>query len=507
MLLIILKYKLRQFYNALTRASLQKKLEWLLPLVIIPYYVMLIRAMSTVYTRAYIESGAQAAMKLAASNMSIVFFFVLISTAALTLYRLFQSSDLTLLMSLPAQDKSIFAAKLLESLGDTARNMILPSPILIAYGSLVIRKGNLICAIVFFAGWIAILLQVSGLSLIVAVLFGRITVRGKWAVLSRIIAIFSALMLLLIFMGYIQGVDYIQAAKGRTLGSLSIFFPSTWLLNLTFAEYPVSVRLTYAMSFAFTTLALPGIAFLLFKTRFRQTWMEITETKRRKSQHSASSSIGITGKTLAVIINEIRIIGREPYALVGLFVPVILFPIFMLFREQDPNTQTFYVSFISMISTASYTLSCIGREGRSFAMLRNLPVNISVILRAKMIISIILSLAVTMAFILLLSLFQKSALNHIPYNVLIGIIASTYFPTCGMALAAIFPKFDFTNPMKAISMPGVLAFYFMSIMFAITLTFMSSIARYFIPLILLVWEAIALVLLKIGKRRLEKMDV
>ena len=93
--------------------------------------------------------------------------------------------------------------------------------------------------------------------------------------------------------------------------------------------------------------------------------------------------------------------------LIGLLVPLIMTPVFLLFRDQDPKTRILYIAIISLVGAAAYTLSSIGREGRSFALLRSLPIKVSVILRAKFVISFTVNFLVTFFFVVLTSYFRE----------------------------------------------------------------------------------------------------
>ncbi|MGQ9611095.1 MAG: hypothetical protein ACUVWN_17490, partial [bacterium] len=72
--------------------------------------------------------------------------------------------------------------------------------------------------------------------------------------------------------------------------------------------------------------------------------------------------------------------------------------------------------------------------------------------------------------------------------------------------ASLFPKFDFTNPLKAILLPGMFVFYLMSIFFGITLTYVIF-SKVYLLLVLIGWLFLALVIVKFGKIRLERMDL
>jgi len=131
----------------------------------------------------------------------------------------------------------------------------------------------------------------------------------------------------------------------------------------------------------------------------------------------------------------------------------------------------------------------------------------SVVLRAKFSLGCAVNLTVTLAFVIALYLARRSYLSQIWHSVLIAVITSIYFSAFGTALAALFPKFDFTNPMRAASLPGLLALYLMAFLFGAT--FIGTVAAewYLTPLFMILWAGIALILMKVGQERLERIDI
>ena len=198
---------------------------------------------------------------------------------------------------------------------------------------------------------------------------------------------------------------------------------------------------------------------------------------------------------------------REPHTWLGLVILLALCSMFIFFRASDPAAQGIYVILISLLATASYSLSSIGKEGRNFALLRSLPIQMSVLLRAKFILSCTINFTLTLAFVIALFLTRRASLEQTLYNVMTGIIASVYLTAFGIALAAIFPKFDFTSPMRAASMPGLFLLYLLTLLFTGTFIGIITIGWYYTPMVLAPWAGVILVLMKIGQNRLEKMDI
>ncbi len=514
---IILKYKLRQIHNTLTRSSRQKKLGWVISIgFIVPYYVTLMRFVSRIYAEVYGHFQWMGLVQTLRANLAVVFFFVLVSTAALTLYRMFQAKDLPLLMSLPARDGPFFIAKSVESLADAGRSMILPSPICLAFiFVLVNRVGSPLSAVIFLVGWVAVMIQLVGVSVIIALILGRIFIAGRWAVVVRIALPFIAALafLIIFFIGYVHGPDL--GASSARLASLAAFSPTSWLLGiLPFAGIAIWSRFLYAGGFAAATVIPAALAFWLFKKRFRQIWavsMEVKRGSRRRQsgqvRKAAEKKSGSPGEMRAVMLKEALVLRREPYIWVGLVIPLALFPIFIFSGAQEPQTQAVYIILVSLLAATSYSLSSIGREGRTFPLLRSLPVRMSVVLWAKFLLSCAANLFVAFAFVMTLCLLRRSSLSHTWHNALVAVAASVYLSAFGTALAALFPRFDFTNPMRAASVPGILTLYLLSFLFMLTFVVLVPAGWYFNPFALVPWAVVALIMLRSGQNRLERLDV
>jgi len=509
MLPTVLKYRLRQTYNTFIRSPRKKKLGWLLSIAFIaPYYVMVISAMRTVYGQIS-DSGWQAVARQAEVHLAMAFFFVLISTAALTSYRMFQAKDIPLLMSLPMQSSSLFLVKLSDTLSDTFRGMILPFPICVALATVIGKIISPFAAVAFVLGWIFVMLQLACLSIIIALILGRIIAKARWVGLLRIVAVFAAIAFLMLFMGYFTR----DSLPLERLNSISAFSPTSWLVRMLPHENCVIWRcLIYGFGFAGMTIVCPAAAFWFLKRRFHRFWMLSVETKRRSAQKSVTRRASRTnrsmGSTRALMLKEARVVFREPHTWVGLLIPLIIFPIFVFLRGSEPGMNSMFIILVSLLSSASYSLSCIGREGRSFPMLRSMPIRMSVLLRAKLYLGCAINLAVTLVFVLALYLAQGRQSSQLLQNALLALIASVYMSTFGTALAGLFPKFDFTSPMKAASLPGLLLLYLLSLLFGITLIGVISFRWYLAPpLALAPWAVIALVFMRISRNRLEKMDV
>ncbi|HGE71866.1 TPA: hypothetical protein ENX78_13575 [Candidatus Poribacteria bacterium] len=509
MLTTILKYKFRQTYNSLVRSTVQKKLEWLIPLLLIPYFITLTRTMNGLYGRVFESFGWQGLKMAIGTNSFVICVFVFISTLALTIYRLFQSNDVKFLVSLPISKGSLFVLKLLESVEDTARNIILPLPVIIAFSYTIAKIVSTLWAVTILIGWLAIILQIASLSMIITLILGKITSKSKWATISKIIALASALMLLMIFMRYFQAESQNMIYTGsEKISYMFSFLPASWLIDIiVYGIDDLKQSFLLAIIFVLLTIVLIVLSYLLFNAKFYKILMETSEIeKKKKRQRVKSINYNQRSGIRSFIIKELLTIKREPQMIIRLIIPLIMFPAFALIKDRDPKMQVIYIALIALISTGTYGLTSIGRESKAFALLRSLPIKISMIMWTKFLLSLCLNLIMTFAFTIFMLVMRKFELELL-FNIFIFAFGiSVFVSAIGLGLSALFPKFDWSNPNRAVSVSGFLGFYFATMFFIATLMLISYSHWYFRVLGVIVWTIISIALIKMGQKRLEKMD-
>ncbi|MBM3211815.1 hypothetical protein FJZ33_06340, partial [Candidatus Poribacteria bacterium] len=195
--------------------------------------------------------------------------------------------------------------------------------------------------------------------------------------LTKIIAGLISLGFLVILMFYIQRAD---SESGNMVNQLPflrfysafIIFPSSWMIKISLNSFPqMFISLLYGVGFLAFTLACPLIAFEVFKTQFYKTWeMNIVINSRMKKKAKAYEfSANAIGRTRSLILKDLKITFRDPHILLGLFLPLFLFPIYFFIRSDQVETQSLYIIVVALLSTVSYTISCFGREGRIFPLL------------------------------------------------------------------------------------------------------------------------------------------
>lgn len=509
MLTTVLKYKFRQTYNSLVHSTIQKKIEWIIPLLLIPYFITLTRTMTNLYEKVFESFGWQGLKMVIGTNSIVIFVFVFISTLALTIYRLFQSDDVRFLVSLPISKGSLFSLKLLESVEDTVRSMLLPFPVIIAFSYIVAKITSALWAVIILIGWITIIIQISAISMIITLLLGKITSKNKWATISKMIALASALMLLVTFMRYFQAESqdmvYVGSEKVNYLFS---FLPAYWLADIViYGKNNLLQSLGLFAIFIFLTAILVILAYLFFSAKFHKIIMEMGEVeKRKKTQKDKTIDYKQRSEIGSFVMKELLTIKREPQMIIRLIIPLIMFPAFVLIKDRDPKTQVIYIALIALISTGTYGLTSIGREGKTFALLRSLPIKMSMVMWSKFLLSFCLNLIMTFAFTIFMLVMRKFESISLISIFAFAFVISIFVSAIGLGLSALFPKFDWSNPTRAISVSGFLGFYFVTMFFIVTLTLVSYSHWYFGVLGGVIWTIISIALVEMGKKKLEKLD-
>ena len=154
--------------------------------------------------------------------------------------------------------------------------------------------------------------QIASLSMIIALVTGKITSKTRLATLARGVAIVSSLVILMIFMKYSQntGNDITKSPVFGTSINEQILYliPTTWLINtIPYIDSDTSTTLIYALCFVSFTAILIITAYIIFRQRFHRTWMEVIKVdQKEKVQRVKTRDYKFKGLTQSFILKEIR---------------------------------------------------------------------------------------------------------------------------------------------------------------------------------------------------------
>ncbi|MGB9597401.1 MAG: putative ABC transporter permease subunit, partial [Candidatus Poribacteria bacterium] len=136
----------------------------------------------------------------------------------------------------------------------------------------------------------------------------------------------------------------------------------------------------------------------------------------------------------------------------------------------------------------------------------SLPIKMSMIMWTKFLLSFCLNLIITFTFTVFMLMMKKFESISFIRIFILAFVISIFFSSIGLGLSALFPKFDWSNPARAVSISAFLGFYFITMFFITTLALVSYSHWYFIALGGIIWTIISIALVKMGKKKLEKLD-
>lgn len=376
---------------------------------------------------------------------------------------LFRFKDYEMLVPLPFSAKQIMAVKLLVLMINLYLTILLfTAPILFAYFSFanvgVLTVLNLIIAFFFIP------LIPMALCSILAMLIARVTSRFRKNNLITIILMFVFFLGIMVlsfsfsFSGasgenpFLGQVDFIES-----LGA--IYLPMMW-----FAD---AVHNGNVLSLLWLMLAggIPFALFILFLSKMMMktnalSMVTKTSTVQKKVVYEQS------GIYETLIAKEFRKFFNTPnYALNAGFGPVILLiaGIASLFFKDtvlgflqqmvevgmptELLALVFVLFCVSMVYTSAISLSL---EGKSFWVVRSLPIQPLTIIKSKLLFNVALGLPVALLATVLFTISFEIPFLSMIVMMLAVISVSVLTSTMGSIINLYFPKFDFVNEIEVV---------------------------------------------------------
>ena len=359
--------------------------------------------------------------------LGAVFIFILFTGIATSLYILYLSKDLELLLSLPISYRVVFTYKYIEALiTNSYLFFIVVFPFLIAYG--ITSEMPLI----YYPFMLIIFISVVSIPTSFGILIGMIAARYINPARAReIVAVAGGLLVLLIWLssqilpGYIKNLtpdlsvmepeniqQYIINAFNRpflkilpsTIGSNTLFF----LHNGDYGRF--------ALNFVFITSISVVLVFLcimlsqkLYYTGWSSSSQVISRRKFKKTKMERSETIveGKYGFSLFsginyMIIKDFKVLSRDVRRLIQLLMPLIMLVFIFFWSISNETNNRSEINFFIKIETLFFLLfpllvsgmininvagNNIGGEGLRFWILKTSPVHAKEILRTKIIFS------------------------------------------------------------------------------------------------------------------------
>ncbi len=413
---------------------------------------------------------------------AIVFIFILFTGIAASLYILYLSKDLELLLSLPISFRTVFTYKYIEALiSNSYLFFIIILPFLIAYG--ITSKVPL----AYYPVMLVIFISVVSIPTSLGVLIGMVAARYvNPARAKEILAVVGGLFGLLIWLSsqiiprYVQNIT--PELKSMEIENIRQFIldvfdkpflkilPSTWGSNTLFFLHNGNYR-QFVLSFVFITAVSVSLIFLciiisqrIYYTGWSSTSQVISRKRSRKIK--AEETKVISGKKYGfslfsginyLIIKDFKLLTRDVRRLVQLLMPMVmfLFIFFWSFSNQINkggdinffiNIETLLFLFFPLLISGMININVsgnnIGGEGLKFWIIKTSPLHAKRILRTKIIFSSCITALIGSIFMLILYFLYKPGVLMLAAGLFLLILFSWGDSVICTSVGTFFPVFN-----------------------------------------------------------------
>lgn len=414
--------------------------------------------------------------------LAVIFIFIMFTGIATSLYILYLSRDLELLLSLPISYRTVFTYKYTEALiSNSYLFLIIIFPFLISYGI----TSELPLA--YYPVMIIVFMSVMSIPTSLGVLIGMIAARYINPNRAReMLAFIGGIFGLLIWLAS-QIVSRYAENLAPELKSMSIegvkqyiivifdkpflkIIPSTWGSNALFYLHNGNYR---GFIFNFVLIAAASILLIFFCIIISQRiyysgWsnayqvvarrgfkkrkvVEETETgEKKKYSYSLFSGVNY------IMIKDFKVLFRDARRLLGVFMPLIMFT-FLFFWSISRSINEgeginfflsleillflFFPLLVSGMVNVNISGNNIGGEGLKFWILKMSPVNAKKILKTKIIFSSFITALCGSIIMIIFYFVYKPALSYLIFGLFLLILFSWGDSVIGTSIGTFFPVF------------------------------------------------------------------
>src|SRR3972149_547131 len=487
MLGLLLKNRLNTIFLGYTRDEPKKKagriigtLISILIFALILYYSS--RFISFIYSR--LDTGlANTIFDIALDYIfMIIFIFIIFTGIATSLYILYLSKDLELLLTLPIKYRTVFIYKYIEALiANSYLFLIVILPFLISYGI----TARLPLA--YYPSMIIVFVSVVSIPTSLGVLIGMVAVRLINPNRAKeILAFIGGLFGLLIWLS-----SQLMARFGENLApqlkSMSVedirqyitavfnkpflkFFPSTWGSNTLFYLHDGNYK-QFGLNFTLitaTSILLIFLCIIISQRIYYLGWSNSSQVAARKGFKRAKAEKGRKtdedgryGRSFFsgvnyIIVKDLKIILRDARRLLNIFLPVFMF-IFIFFWTISGNINDrgdivfllplkiliflFFPLLVAGMVNQNISGNSIGGEGLQFWILKISPVHTKKLLRTKIILSTILTILCGGIVMVVFYFVYKPGLAYLIFGLILLILFSWGDSVIGTSISTFFPVF------------------------------------------------------------------
>ena len=374
---------------------------------------------------------------------------------------LFTSGDYDLLMSLPIKSSTILISKLINLLSLNwifSGFIIIPTSIIyfIKVGDLSWLYFLIVLIAVIFVPLIPVIL-----ASIIAMMISYFASKFKY---KNIVIILGSIILII---GFTIGSFYMQDIIDKMAAN------SSSIMDLLSKIYPPAVYLTNALThinmielLKFVAISLvPFAVFILFFNKsFKQINSRLDESYKKANYEVKSLK---TNSLLVALVNkELKRYFSIPIYVLNTFIGMIMIlvaSISTLFIDGEtlarymdlPYIDTLFplvilAMMVFCIGLSSTTSSSISLEGKSLWIKKSLPIKTKDIFLAKIILSLIITLPITILVNIIFFVGLKFDVYNLAWNIAISSIYCFVAANIGLLINLYFPKMEWTSPTSVV---------------------------------------------------------
>ena len=395
-----------------------------------------------------------------ALSLAVIFFFSIFETKS----ELFECKDNALLLSLPIKPGHIIISRILVVLiYNYAIEAIIAVPALLSYYLCAGTGASAIfgTALVFIALPMLATALASGVGYLVALFSSRF----RYKTLATVV--FSVIFIAAYFVGYgalLDGMDSFAedllqnvASLGESLGFIIAIGSVTFL-----SPIPTLVFIAVSFGAAYAAYAVIARNYVSMITDSRGSAKRAYRAKRqvkrgvihalaKKELARFASSAGYILNSSMGLIFCVLLTGGVLFAGADVISTIsALASELGAARAEDVISPLLIMLYALVASTNTISASALSLEGKSFWIIKSLPVSSSDVIIAKTIPHIIICAPVTAITALVSAIAVNAPIYYYPLYILTPIVITVLFANVGILLNVLFPKFDYINEMQVV---------------------------------------------------------
>lgn len=531
----LLKYSLIDSFklNKLKKNKSKFRIEFLVGLIYLLIFGFVTLYMF-VFTQLFDEVGAPNFIFLFAIVISALITFI--STLTKANVYIFRTKDYELLMALPIKPSLIVASKIINL-------YILNFLFVFTICGAVDISYFIVCgfdlSILLLSLIVIILLPLfpTVLSSFIAFFLGFIPLKQKTKnILSTILYIVMTIILLVFYFSMLDVTDEEFIANMSMMYTKigNIYFLGLWAFEGMFKKDIIKLLLYIIVSIA------SFIIYVLFVGKFFKKFNSLVNKNNSKTNYTLDKQKynESKGEVFTLLKKELRMyLGFPAYILNTIVGPLLSIITVVMFALQYENLKVtievlfkelniavdenifivlmalINVLFVSLVTTTSASISL---EGKSFWILKTLPVKTTSIFLSKIIINLLINVPIVIINMIICSIVIKGNIFIILGAILIPVIYSFAGSFLGLYFNILKPNFNYDNPIKPVKQDlpvlfsmlvgFVIAFLGVGSLFALVMILDLSIVLIIeIIIALIILTISSLLLFKKGIKRFEKI--